>query len=251
MALVVAIKTSSEGVVIQQVSRRRPRATDFRLVQGAINTNGLGTLLSGIAGTPPTVVYSASNVSLINLTGVAARSVGYAIGVILLALAFLPKVTAILLTVPSPVMGGYLLMIMGLLFVGGMKTVVQDGLDHRKALVVGVALSIGVGLENQNILADMLGRTWGASLGNGMTVGVLAAILMTSFIELTSPRRRRLEVELAVSALPRIDVVPPRACVQDRLERRFDGAAARPPVRRRWRACCSQAAATRQVMRRA
>ena len=205
VALVVAIKTSSEGVVIQQVSRRRPRATDFRLVQGAINTNGLGTLLSGIAGTPPTVVYSPSTVSLINLTGVAARSVGYAIGVILLALAFLPKVTAILLTIPSPVMGGYLLMIMGLLFVEGMRTVAQDGLDHRKALVVGVALSIGVGLENQNILADLLGPTWGASLGNGMTVGVLAAILMTSFIELTSPRRRRLEVELAVSAVPRID----------------------------------------------
>ena len=205
VALVVAIKTSSEGVVIQQVSRRRPRATDFRLVQGAINTNGLGTLLSGIAGTPPTVVYSPSTVSLINLTGVAARSVGYAIGVILLALAFLPKVTAILLTIPSPVMGGYLLMIMGLLFVEGMRTVAQDGLDHRKALVVGVALSIGVGLENQNILADLLGLTWGASLGNGMTVGVLAAILMTSFIEVTGPRRRRLEVELAVSAVPRID----------------------------------------------
>ncbi len=205
VALVAAIKTSSEGVVIQQVSRRRPRATDFRLVQGAINTNGLGTLLSGIAGTPPTVVYSPSTVSLINLTGVAARSIGYVIGVILLALAFLPKVTAILLTVPSPVMGGYLLMIMGLLFVEGMRTVVQDGLDYRKALVVGVALSIGVGLEGQNILADLLGRTWGASLGNGMTVGVLAAILMTSFIELTSPRRRRLEVELAVSAMPRID----------------------------------------------
>ena len=205
VALVVAIKTSSEGVVIQQVSRRSPRATDFRLVQGAINTNGLGTLLSGIAGTPPTVVYLPSTVSLINLTGVAARSIGYVIGVFLLALAFLPKVTAILLTFPSPVMGGYLLMIMGLLFVEGMRTVVQDGLDHRKALVIGVALSIGVGLENQNILADLLGRTWGASLGNGMTVGVLAAILMTSFIELTSPRRRRLEVELAASAMPRID----------------------------------------------
>ena len=205
VALVIAIKTSSEGVLIQQVSRRRPMATDFRLVQGALNTNGLGTLLSGIAGTPPTVVYSPSSVSLINLTGVAARSVGYAIGVILLVLAFLPKVTAILLTIPSPVMGIYLLMIMGLLFVEGMRTVVQDGLDHRKALVVGVALSIGVGLDGQNILADLLGRTWGASLGNGMTLGILAAILMTSFIELTSPRRRRLEVELAVSALPRID----------------------------------------------
>ena len=137
-------------------------------------------------------------------------------GVILLALAFLPKVTAILLTVPSPVMGGYLLMIMGLLFVGGMKTVVQDGLDHRKALVVGVALSIGVGLENQNILADMLGRTWGASLGNGMTVGVLAAILMTSFIELTSPRRRRLDSGVGRLRSAQDRRIPPTTCVQDR-----------------------------------
>ena len=123
VSLVVAIKISSEGVTIQQVSHRRPRATDFRLVQGALNTNGLGTLLSGLAGTPPPVIYSAATVSVINLTGVAARSVGYAIGVILLALAFLPKVTAILLTIPSPVMGIYLLMIMGLLFVEGMRTV--------------------------------------------------------------------------------------------------------------------------------
>ena len=38
-----------------------------------------------------------------------------------------------------------------------------------------------------------------------MTLGILAAILMTWFIELTGPRRSRLEVELAVSALPRID----------------------------------------------
>ena len=205
VSLVVAIKMSSDGVVIQQVSRVRPQATDFRLVQAAVNTNGLGTLLAGIAGTLPTIVYTSSTVTLISLTGVAARRVGYAIGVILLVLAFLPKAAAVLLTIPSPVMGAFLLMIMGLLFVEGMRMVVQDGLDHRKALVVGVALSIGVGLESQDILADLLGQTWGASLGNGMTVGVLAAILMTLFIELTSPRQTRLETSLDISALPKID----------------------------------------------
>ncbi len=205
VTLVVAVKTSGDGVVIQQVSRRRPRAIDFRIVQGTLNTNGVGMLLSGIAGTPPTIAYSPSSVSLINLTGVAARSVGYVIGVILLGLAFLPKLAAILLTAPSPVMGVYLLIVMGLLFVEGMRTVVQDGLDHRKAMVVAIALSVGVGVENQNIFADLLGGTWGASLGNGMAVGVLATILMTSFLELTSPRRRRLEVRLDLSALPKID----------------------------------------------
>ena len=40
-----------------------------------------------------------------------------------------------------------------------------------------------------------------------MTAGVLATILMTAFLELTSPRRRRLEAELDVSALPEIDAL--------------------------------------------
>ena len=203
--LVAAIRVSADGVVIQRVSRVRPRAPDFRLVQAAVNTNGLGTLLAGIAGTLPTIVYTPAVAMLITLTGVAARSVGYAIGAILLVLAFLPKATAVLLTIPSPVTGAFLLIIMGLLFVEGMRMVVQDGFDHRKALVVGVALSIGVGLESGSVVADLLGRTWGASLGNGMTMGILAAILMTLFIELTSPRHTRLETTLDISALPVID----------------------------------------------
>ena len=89
VTLVIAIETLSVsvGMVIQQASRRRTRATDVRLLQGALNTSGLGILLSGVAGTIPPVGYSASSVSLINLTGVAARSVGYAIGVILLGMA--------------------------------------------------------------------------------------------------------------------------------------------------------------------
>ncbi len=205
VSLVVGIKMSSDGVVIQRVSRVSPPATDFRLVQAAVNSNGLGTLLAGIAGTLPTIAYTPSVVTLITLTGVAARRVGYAIGIILLVLAVLPKASAVLLTIPSPVMGAFLLMIMGLLFVEGMRLVVQDGLDQRKALVIGVALAIGVSLESQSILADLLGQTWGASLGNGLTVGILAAILMTLFIELTSARHTRLETTLHISALPKID----------------------------------------------
>ncbi len=205
VSLVSSIKMSSDGVALQRVSRANPQATDFRLVQAAVNTNGVGTLLAGISGTLPTIAYTPSIVTLINLTGVAARSVGYMIGAMLLLLAFLPKAASVLLAIPSPVMGAFLLMIMGLLFVEGMRMAFQDGLDHRKALVVGVTLSIGVGLESQNVIAELLGAAWGASLGNAMTVGILAAVLMTLFIEATSPRRTRLETTLEMSALPRID----------------------------------------------
>ena len=204
VTLVGAIETIGDGVAIQRVSRRQRRATDFRLVQGALNADGMGNLLSGLAGTPPNTTYSTS-ISLAELTGVAARRVGVYIGIIFMLLALSPKVTALLIAIPNPVGAAYVTLLIGLLFVQGMKLVVESGLDHRKAAIAGLSFWIGVGFQNQVIFADLLGRTWGNLLGNGMTAGGLAAILLTAFLELTGARKRRLEVELAGRSLPEID----------------------------------------------
>ena len=205
VTLIQVIKGIGDGMVAQQVSWRRPRATDFRLIQGSIYANGVGILLSGLAGTPPTTSYSSLTVSLVNLTGVAARSVGYAMGGIFLALALFPKVTGVLLTIPSPVMGGFLLTAIGMLFVEGVQTISRAGLEPQKALVAGLAFSLGLGMENQNVLEGLLGSPWGDLLGNGITVGAVTAIGLTALLELTGPRRSRLDVELDISDLPRID----------------------------------------------
>ena len=205
VTLVQVIKGIGDGVVVQQVSRRRPRTTDFRLIQGSTYANGVSVLLSGIAGTPPTTYYSSSTVSLINLTGVSARSAGYAVGGLLVVLAFFPKITSVLLSIPSPVMAGFLLVAIGMLFVEGIQTLARAGLDPQKAIVVGLAFSIGLGMQHQNILVDLLPSPWGALLGNGMTIGTATALVLTAFLELTSPRRRRLEIRLDISDLPRID----------------------------------------------
>ena len=205
VTLVQVIKGIGDSVVMQQVARRRPRATDFRRIQGSMYANGVGMLLSGLAGTPPTTFYSASTVSLVSITGVAARSVGYAMGALLFGLALLPKVTGVLLAIPSPVMGAFLLVMLGLLFVEGVRTITQAGLDPQKSMVVGLAFSIGLGLQHQNILQDLLGAPWGTLLGNGITVGAAVAIALTAFLEFTGPRRSRLEVRQDLSDLPRID----------------------------------------------
>ena len=206
VTLVGGIKNIGDNVAIQQASRRRPRVTDFRLVQGSLNTNGLGILLSGIAGTPPTTVYSSTSVALASMTGVAARRVGYVIGAGLVLLAFFPKFPALLVTIPSPVMAAYLLLAIGLLFVEGIRTVIKDGLDFQKVVVVGVALSLGAGIDNQTLFADLIGGAWGGLLDNGLLSGALAAIVMTQFLELTSPRRAaRLQATLDTAALPQID----------------------------------------------
>ena len=204
VTLIGAIETIGDSVAIQRVSWRTPRAVDFRTVQGAVNADGLGNLLSGLASTVPNTTYS-SSIPLTELTGVAARSVGVSLGLIFIALAFLPKVAALILAIPSPVVAAYLMVLMGMLFVQGMKIVMQDGLDYRKGVVVGISFWLGAGFQNQAIFADQLGEQWGALLGNGMTTGGLAVLVLTLFTELTGPRRHRLEMDLDIAALPKID----------------------------------------------
>ena len=204
VSAVVGIKASNEGAVIQQVSWRRPRAVDFRSVQGTLNVGGVGVLLSGIAGTLPPLIYLPSTIALIDFTGVAARRAAYVMGAMLIVLALLPKIVAVLLTIPRPVTGAILMVVMGLLFVEGIRTVLQDGFSQQKAIIVGLALSIGIGLQTHNILIEPLGSPWGVAFGNSVVVGILAAVLMSMILEVTASRRRRLETELDISALPDI-----------------------------------------------
>ena len=196
-------ETIGDGVAIQRVSWRRPRAVDFRAVQGAVAADGAGNLLSGLAGTVPNTTYSTS-IAVTELTGVGARSVGIAIGAIFVALAFLPKALAVVLAIPPPVASAYITVLLAMLFVTGMKMVIQDGIDYRKGLVVGVSFWAGVGFQSGVIFPEYFAEFAGGLLQNGMTAGGLVAILMTLFMELTAPRRRRLEVEADLSNLPRI-----------------------------------------------
>lgn len=190
-----AIETLGDGVAIQQVSRRNPPAPDFRVAQGAINADGVGNLLSGLAGTVPNTTYS-SSVAMVEITGIGARRVGVVIGLAFILFAFFPKVSAILVAIPSPVAGAYMTVLIGLLFVQGMKIVINDGVDHRKAAIIGLSFWAGVGFTNGQIFGVAIGEGFvSLLLENGMTGGAIVALTMVLFLELTSQRRKRLRLE--------------------------------------------------------
>ena len=203
VSLIGAIETIGDSVAIQRVSRRQRRATDYRVVQGAVTADGVGNLLSGLAATVPNTTYS-SSVSVTDITGVASRTVGICVGSVFLVLAFLPKFMALILAIPGPVAGAYTIVLMSTLFVLGMRVVVEDGVDYRKGIVAGVGFWIGLGFQNGLLFADQLGA-WSGLLENGMTAGGLAAIVMTLFLELTRPRPHRLRTALSTGAWPAID----------------------------------------------
>lgn len=203
VTLVGAIETFGDGIAIQRASWRKPRAVDFRSVQGAVYADGLGNLLSGLGGTLPNTTYSTS-IAVVDMTGVAARRVALWGGFFLLLLAFSPKLAALLLAVPNPVAGAYIVVLLVLLFMHGLTLVMQDGMTYEKTLVVGLGFWLGVGFQDQAIFYDYL-PGWAASLlSNGMTAGTLAAILLTLALNLKRGRGRRLQVPLAAASVPKI-----------------------------------------------
>ena len=203
VTLVGAIETVGDGIAIQRVSWRKPRAVDFRAVQGAVSADGVGNLFSGLMGTVPNTTYSTS-ISVTALTGVGARSVGIALGVSFVVVAFIPKALAVVLAIPGPVAAAYITVLLGLLFVVGMRIVIQDGIDYRKGLIAGVSFWVGVGFQNGAIFPEHVSGIAGGLLENGMTAGGMTAILLTLFVELTAPRRRRIQAPFEVASLPRI-----------------------------------------------
>ena len=203
VTLVGALETIGDAVGIQHVSWRKPRAADFRAVQGAVTADGMGNLLSGLAGTVPNTTYSTS-IAVTELTGVGARSVGMAAGAIFVFLAFCPKALAVVLAIPNPIAAAYITVLLAMLFVLGMKIVVRDGLDYRKGLVAGVSFWIGVGFQNGVIFPEYFADFAGGILQNGMTAGGLVALLLTLFVEGAKPRPRRIELPFSASGLPEL-----------------------------------------------
>ena len=68
-----------------------------------------------------------------------------------------------------------------------------------------MSLWIGIGFQNHAIFPDLLTGTWETLLSNGMTTGAVTVILLSLLMDLTTPRRQRLNARLDPSSLPEID----------------------------------------------
>ena len=204
VTFVITVRQVGDAVRMQRLSRREPRAIDFRRVEGSVAACGSGTLLAGLAGIPAPWPYAAG-IALADGIGIAARRVGVYIGAIFVALAFVPKITALVLSIPSPVLGAYIVVIFGLAGAQGMRVVFREGPERRNALVAGLSFWIGAGIQFQAIFPSHLATPTGRMLASGLTVGGLSVLLLNLFIQFTGPRRHRTEMRLSADRQPALD----------------------------------------------
>ncbi len=201
VTIVGAIETYGDGIAIQRVSKGRREPVDFKAVQGAVNADGVGNLLSGLAGTLPNTTYSTS-ISVVELTGVAARRVGIYAGALMVAFAFLPKVSALLQSIPDAAAGAYIMILLALLFAQGLRLVSDGGLSYENGLVVCLSFWIGTGFQGGLIFPTQMPEWAHTLLDNGMTSGGVTAILLTLLLSIKHRSHDRLKLEAAPAAVP-------------------------------------------------
>jgi NCS2 family nucleobase:cation symporter-2 len=121
------------------------KTVDQKMLTAGLRTDGLGTLIGGIFNTFPYTSFS-QNVGLVGVTGVKSRFVCVAGGVILIVLGLLPKMAALVESLPTFVLGGAGLVMFGMVAATGIR--ILAGVDYkanRNNLFV-VAISIGMGM---------------------------------------------------------------------------------------------------------
>ena len=200
--LTAFMKAVGDVSVVCQASHRKPQALDYRAVQGGLSVYGLGTFFSGLLGTLPVAAPWSATVVYIGFTGVSAGGAGMFLGLLTMAVAPFSKLLALLVAIPSPVASAVYVIIFGMLFFEGARSVFTSELDQKKATIIGVSVVSGL---SAGFFSGIIEGISGQLVGNTIVVGGFAAISMTIISEIWRPRVRKLRVELSQSAITPVD----------------------------------------------
>lgn len=180
MFIVTAVETVGDVSAITMGGADR-EATD-RELSGSVIANGLGSALAAIFNALPNTSFS-QNVGMIAFTKIMSRFV-VAIGAVFLILAGLvPKLGALISTIPTSVIGGASLVIFSQITLTGINILTSKPLTDRAKVIVGLSLAFGLGLSQ--VPAAMANFPQFVKLifgGSGIVIACLVAMVLNIVI---------------------------------------------------------------------
>ncbi|ABF62445.1 uracil-xanthine permease (plasmid) [Ruegeria sp. TM1040] len=144
MAFVSAVETVGDVSGITKGGAGR-EATD-KEIEGATFADGFGSALAGAFGAMPNTSFS-QNVGLIAMTGVMSRHVVTCGAIFLIICGLIPKVGAVIRTVPIEVLGGGVIVMFGMVVAAGISILSDVDWNRRNMVIFAISLSVGLGLQ--------------------------------------------------------------------------------------------------------
>lgn len=175
MGIISAIETVGDVSGIAKGGAGR-EATD-KEIAGATYADGLGTAIAGIFGGLPNTSFS-QNVGLIAMTGVMSRHVVTIGALFLIAAGLIPKVGAIVSTIPIEVLGGGVIVMFGMVVAAGVSMLADVTWNRRNMVIFAVAMSIGLGLQLEPGALQHMPGTIKVLLSSGLLPAAFIAITL-------------------------------------------------------------------------
>ncbi len=175
MAFISAIETVGDVSGITKGGAGR-EATDAE-VTGATFADGLGSAIAGVFGSLPNTSFS-QNVGLVAMTGVMSRHVVTIGAIFLIICGLIPKVGAIINTVPIQVLGGGVIVMFGMVAAAGASMLSDVNWNSRNMVIFAVSLSVGLGLQQVPDAMAFLGSTAKILMTSGLLPAAFLAIVL-------------------------------------------------------------------------
>jgi uric acid transporter len=182
MSLVmIVVMIESTGMFLAVGEMTGTKITTEDLTKG-LRADGVGTLLGGLFNTFPYTSFS-QNVGLVGVTGVRSRYVAVAGGLILIVLGLIPKLGALVESVPAFVLGGAGIVMFGMVAATGIRILAAvDFKGNRNNLFI-VAIAIGFGMIPlvSPTLLKKLPEVLQPLLDSGILLASIAAVILNAY----------------------------------------------------------------------
>jgi uracil-xanthine permease len=174
--LVTYTESTADILAVAEMTDRDLSPSD--LARG-LATDGLSALMAGFMNSFPDTAY-AENVGLIGMTHVRSRWVVTVCGVLLVLLGLVPKVGAIVASLPAPVIGGAATVMFAMVTAVGIQTLhkVSFSGDNHNLLIVAVSLSFGLLPTMQPAFYQHFPPDFQVIFGSSITSAVIVVFLL-------------------------------------------------------------------------
>ena len=142
---------------------------------------GIGYLLAGIFNTSPQTAFS-QNVGVVQMSGEKRKTIFINLIILMLLSGLIPKIGAIATSVPSAVLGGAMIFLFGNVLSYGISVLgAQDLADNRNQLIIGAAITIGLGVAIAPAAFAQLPEWISWLTSSGIVAGGVTVVLLNAF----------------------------------------------------------------------
>ncbi len=179
VSIVSAVETVGDTSATAKAGAGRD-ATDEEIA-GATYADGLGTAVAGVFGGLPNTSFS-QNVGIVGMTGVMSRHVVTIAGVVLVICGLLPKIGALIASMPLPVLGGGVIVMFGMVAAAGMNVLSEVKMTRRNMVIIAISLTAGLGLNLVPTAVQYLPGIWKTLATSAVAPTAFLAIVLNQIL---------------------------------------------------------------------